>query len=193
MAASKGPAHQPGGQSSVPPAAGGQVWSRDERFAVWQTLEGRRANLDSMMWQTPALGMTAQAFLFTISLSPDTTRLSRIIACLLSVLLSGLVMHLMAKHRLHEIMDAMLLERIEDELGFASGVGASPHARPVGRHAHDKSEAEARISRSTPGPRRIWDVSSYDMWMAGQGLFVVAAVGIAALTVTPWAALLGQP
>jgi hypothetical protein len=42
--------------------------------------------------------LTAQAFLFSIALSPDGTRTIRIIASLLSLVMSFLSLHLTVKH-----------------------------------------------------------------------------------------------
>ena len=53
--------------------------SRDASAAV----AARRTQSDQLVWQVPVLSLTAQAFFFSIALSPDGTRTTRIIASLL--------------------------------------------------------------------------------------------------------------
>lgn len=81
-----------------------------EQYSI---ISARRTNMDSMMWQTPALSLTAQAFLFTIALSSSSSAFSVILSSFLSFVASLAAMQLMMKHRLHEIQDAELLELFE--------------------------------------------------------------------------------
>jgi hypothetical protein len=67
------------------------------------------------MWQVPALGLTAQAFLLNIALAHDSARLARAIAALLGMTTAALSMQLMAKHRANEVQDSRLLENLEQE------------------------------------------------------------------------------
>jgi hypothetical protein len=69
----------------------------------------------------PAI-LTAQAFHFSIALSPDGTRTIRIIASLLSLVMTFLSLHLMVKHRQAEVADSQWLEAYEEE--FPAPVGA---------------------------------------------------------------------
>jgi hypothetical protein len=153
----------------------------DNKMLVWQTLAARRLGYDTMMWQTPSLGMTAQAFLFTLALASGSSPWARLIAALLSLVLSLLVTQLMAKHRRHELLDSLLLERIEQSLGVDAVADVALHTGPTGSRDDDQQRVGARLSRSTPGPRRFWEMSSYELWMIGQGLFGIAALVIIAL------------
>jgi hypothetical protein len=47
--------------------AGGHP-SREEMLVMYQVVAARRQNFDSMLWQVPALSLTAQAFLLVIAL-----------------------------------------------------------------------------------------------------------------------------
>src|SRR4051794_38552756 len=49
-------------------------------LTIYGLAEGRRQVFEQMMWQVPALGLTAQAFLLTIALDPGSTPLARGIA-----------------------------------------------------------------------------------------------------------------
>lgn len=75
----------------------------------YQTLTTRRLGYDTMLWQTPVLSLTAQAFLFAIALDGGSTRPGRFTSGLLSVLISVASIHLMRKHRYMEEADSYLL------------------------------------------------------------------------------------
>jgi hypothetical protein len=109
--------------------------SQSDKVIVWQTIASRRAGLDSMMWQTPALGMTAQAFLITLALGAGSSRWARLLAALLSLILALMVMQLMAKHRRNELLDSVLLEELEGRFGVATLLGFPPHSPPYGAAA----------------------------------------------------------
>lgn len=49
------------------------------------------------------LSLTAQAYLFSIVLGPDAARSARAIASVLSLLMTVLSLHLMARHRQAEV------------------------------------------------------------------------------------------
>jgi hypothetical protein len=66
-----------------------------------------------MMWQTPVLSLTAQAFLFTIALGRESTIWARIVSAALALLAALASMQLMAKHRHHEVEDSTDLEGFE--------------------------------------------------------------------------------
>ena len=156
-----------------------------DHVIVWQTLAGRRAGYDAMMWQTPALGMTAQAFLFTLALNPGSTRWARLIAASLSLALSLMVVQLMAKHRRHEALDALLLRKIEARIGLKFLVGVAPHGKPDERPEAHLNRVSDLLERSTQGPKKFWAMSSYELWMFGQFLFAAAALFVLVISATP--------
>ena len=51
---------------------------------MYQVVAARRQNFDSLLWQVPALSLTAQAFLLVIALGSGSGHLARIAAGLLS-------------------------------------------------------------------------------------------------------------
>jgi hypothetical protein len=55
---------------------------------AYAAVAARRTQFDQLVWQVPVLSLTAQAFLFSIALSPDGTRTTRIIASLLSLVMT---------------------------------------------------------------------------------------------------------
>lgn len=154
------------------------TFTTSDQVVVWQTLASKRASIDTMMWQTPALGMTAQAFLLTLALGPESSQWARLLSSFLSLALSIMVMQLMAKHRRHEMLDSLLLQRIEVSVGISRLLGTSPHASPGQRPDDDRQLVSQRLRRSLPGPAPFWSMSSYELWMIGLSLFAIVAFAI---------------
>lgn len=149
----------------------------NELIAVWQMVAARRQSYDAMMWQTPALGMTAQAFLLSLALGPATSGLARIIAATLSVVISFMVVQLLAKHRRNELLDTLALEELESKLNFPRITGMHPHSR--GRYPADSiALADSAGKGVLVGPRAFWTMSSFALWCYGQYLFAAAAAAI---------------
>lgn len=84
---------------------------------AYAVVAARRTQFDQLVWQVPVLSLTAQAFLFSIALASDTSRLARIIASVLSLLMNVLSLHLMARHRQVEVADSHWLEAYEVQCG----------------------------------------------------------------------------
>src|SRR5437868_6089036 len=82
---------------------------------VYAAVAARRNQFDSLLWQVPALSLAGQAFLFSVALAPDARPLSRIVACALSLTITGLTLQLFTRHRQGEIADAHWLEAYEVE------------------------------------------------------------------------------
>ncbi|GAA1806620.1 hypothetical protein [Nostocoides veronense] len=133
--------------------------------AVYAAVAARRTAFDGLLWQAPVLSLTAQAFLLTIALGGGASRFARIVASLLSVIVSVLTVQLLTRHRQAEITDAHWLSDMEGGL-------------PEGFRAHGPTWAERR--NQTPayaGPfepfRRL---PGFFTWAVGLSLFGVAAV-----------------
>ncbi len=129
----------------------------------YAVLADRRTSLDTLLWQTPVLSLTAQAFLFSILLGADISRGPRLVAALLSFLVALASMQLMAKHRLHEVIAGKHLEAFEKDA--ANGL-AVIHA------------TAGRNDTEYPELRRWYHFSSYKMWQAVLGVFAITAIAI---------------
>src|SRR6266705_6760573 len=70
---------------------------------VYAAVAARRTQFDNLVWQVPVLSITAQAFLFTIALGADNRPVSRVIACLLSMIVTFLTVQIFTRHRQAEI------------------------------------------------------------------------------------------
>jgi hypothetical protein len=140
--------------------------SRDAYAAV----AARRTQFDQLVWQVPVLSLTAQAFLFSIALSPAGTRTTRIIASLLSLVMTFLSLHLMVKHRQAEVADGQWLEAYEKEFPAPVGAPRWPmHGRSWAdyRNSIDPNISPWRLVEThwVPdlelGPLGVWDGSDH--------------------------------
>jgi len=86
----------------------------------YQVVAARRGGFDALLWQTPVLSLTAQAFLFTIALGHDTGRGAQIISALLALVSALASMQLLAKHRYFEVTCSKWLEAYERSHQFAT-------------------------------------------------------------------------
>lgn len=82
---------------------------------LYAIVANRRCNYDSMLWQTPVISLTAQAFLLTIALGSNSSALARCISACLAFITAFSSLHLMIKHRLGEESDSRGLEKFEKE------------------------------------------------------------------------------
>lgn len=162
-----------------------------EVLSIWATISARRTSYDSLIWQTPALGLAAQAFLLTLALGSDTSALGRAMSAGLSLALSVMVIQLLLKHRQGEFLDALALERIEKRLDFEGRVGALPHGHPSARNTDDEQDRAANELRAlAPWPRRFWKMSSVRLWVTGQWVFAGVAFFVIVLVLTGHSGLL---
>ena len=144
-----------------------------EKEQVYAVVAARRLQWDALVWQVPVLSLTAQAFLFTIALGPDTRRGPRAISALLSMVVTFLSVELMSRHRQAELMDAHWLEDREletwpPELGDSTFVVHGVAFR-------DKRRA------TTTGP--LGQFPGYWTWITGLSLFGLAALVVFVATI----------
>ncbi|MCL8253188.1 hypothetical protein AERO_17520 [Aeromicrobium fastidiosum] len=131
----------------------------------YTALQARALTRDELTWQTPALAMTAQAFLMTIALAADSSQTARVVASLLSALVSLLSAQLLEKHSALHHQDFLSLERLEQRAGLLR-----VHAKPAvtGRLASARS--------------RQW-------WQRGMAAFGLTSIVIAVVAIV-WPGLL---
>ena len=149
-------------KESAPASQARQELPHDVQLAQYQVVAARRQNFDAMVWQVPALGLTAQAFLMTIALGAGSGHLARIAAGLLSALAALMSIQLLLRHRMHEVADNRWLRAFERSHGWDL-----VHLRPSDRVAAQQVKVW--------GLRRF---GSHEVWIAGLGIF--GAVGLAA-------------
>ena len=101
--------------------------SADARLAIYQAVASRRNAYDALLWQIPALSLTAQAFLFATVLASASSRTSQIIASVLATSVSIASLLALRRFRVGQHTDSLLLERIEESLGASAELGFNPH------------------------------------------------------------------
>lgn len=141
---------------------------------VYNVIANRRTAFDTMMWQVPALGLAAQAFLLTIAYGDNSSCLSRCISGLLSVLVALVAIQTMLKHRANEKTDTLILAKIEAEVGIQLDQDVHPHSEPEGR---GKKVGNDLIENSWPRQKsaRLWVASLSGFALAG-GIAVVVTL-----------------
>jgi hypothetical protein len=142
------------------------------RIAMYQAVANRRLAFDTMMWQVPALCLTAQAFLLTVSLAEGSSRLARFLSATLACVVAGMCLQLMVKYRYLEIIDSRIAEGLEQELGKASGSLPEIHSDPPHR---------ARAVNMLP--TRVNRLSSYRVWLTGLAAFAAVDILIAVIAI----------
>jgi hypothetical protein len=130
----------------------------------YNVVASRRQAMDSLLWQTPVLSLTAQAFLLTIALG-EGSRGSQLCAALLALTTALASIQLMARHRHNEVLDSKWLEEFETSHSTRGFVGI--HAR--------------RVQPTAGGP---WGwfirLRSYHVWQATLFAFAIAALAVIA-------------
>lgn len=159
---------------------------RETLLVTYEVVGARRIAYDTMLWQAPALGLAAQAFLLTIAYGSDSTLAARVVAGLLAFLVALVSRRLMAAHRHHELGDARRLEQIEDRLGLTELLGIAPHARSAERDPRAErltavERACLRLRIASPEARalatsggRPW--MTYSIWYMLQAALAVAGL-----------------
>jgi hypothetical protein len=141
--------------------ADGQAALLASLLTVYSTQFG---SYTSLLWQVPALGLTAQAFLLTIALSAGNNNLAKVIASVLSILIAVASSRLMHDQRGHAINHGELALRVSKQLRLAPLLGTLKveDAEPPGIDAETVWVG--------------WDHRIYGVWRTTLMLFVVADI-----------------
>ena len=116
----------------------------------------------------PVLSLTAQAFLFTISLSQGNDAWARVISSLLSLNIAVISILLMGRHRQAELNDAHWLERVERDVLNLGPLGAHGTAFRISR---DQQGLDAGLVG-----RLIPLMPMFGVWVIGLALFGLSAI-----------------
>ncbi|MFQ6325668.1 hypothetical protein ACLMAL_05955 [Nocardia sp. CWNU-33] len=135
--------------------------------ALYQAVADRRLQYENLLWQVPAVSMTAQAFLFSVALSQNIEAFPRILAGLLALNVSVISIMLMASHQRAESRDAQWLERFEQQ---ELGAGAWS--------AHGAAFRQQYIADPDDGwfGNLIHLRLMFQVWVVGLGLFGFVAI-----------------
>ncbi|WP_330252953.1 hypothetical protein OG874_44140 [Nocardia sp. NBC_00565] len=135
--------------------------------ALYQAVAERRLQYENLLWQVPAVSLTAQAFLFSVALTQDIDSFPQILAGLLAMTVSVISIMLMASHRRAESRDAQWLERFEQQELGAGAWGA---------------HGAAFRSQKIADPDAGWFANlinlrlMFQVWVVGLGMFGLVAI-----------------
>ena len=79
-------------------------------IATYEVSSAKRLQYENLMWQVPALSLSAQAVLISVTLNSDNSPSSRLITSMLSALVGFISIQLLQKHRYHEVLESKQLE-----------------------------------------------------------------------------------
>jgi hypothetical protein len=132
----------------------------------------------------PVISLTAQAFLFTIALGPESRPFARVVACSLALAITILSMLLLARHRQADIADAHWLADLETRRHRASKEDLVAHG-PTWRARREATEIHPLFNWM-----KRW--RAFIFWEVGLLLFGLAAIAVVVVTfAAPW--LLDSP
>ena len=158
-----------------------EVNSQDQQVLsdIYKALTERRISHDNLTWQTPALSLTAQAFLLTISLGPSESQVSRTIASIISIMISILSVQLIERHSFFETTFSKILEEFEKKHNYKLYF----EKEEFFPHAHINTFS----SRFSARKNFLSKVKSRDVWMMLLLSFTFVSSFIIFLTwVLPW-------
>lgn len=155
-------------------------------IVLLQTVEERRSAVDQMMWQVPALSLTAQSFLLSIALASSATASARVISSCLALIAALAAIQLLLKHRFHELQLSRWLERLSNIYDWPN-VHAPADAEMFAwadtpRHPwlHDARSPVLRIRRWLVRLRSvyIWALAILCFALADAGLAIAGAISL---------------
>jgi hypothetical protein len=101
----------------------------EEQYKFLNTL---RNSFNHLVWQTPVLSLTAQAFLFRIILSDICPIYNRLIAAGLAMAAALASIHLISKHRFYATQQAIMLNNFENYKNiFPANCKSVPTKKPL--------------------------------------------------------------
>lgn len=148
---------------------------------TYEMLLQRELEQDAMLWLTPTIALTAQAFLLTIALNKDSPAFATYLAAGLGLVVALLSMQLMAKHRFLNLMDRAHLHALEARLRIEH----------LSNRQYFYNNGAYRVPdwlkdhKSPPSEHGLAKFRSYRVWIFGMVVF--AAVNLAVIAVQTWA------
>ena len=129
-------------------------------LAQYEHLNNRRNSFTQLLWQTPAISLTAQAFLFSIAFAKDTEPRDVILVMALALASSLGSLFLLVKHRMGEEETAKLAQVMEERAGIDTVNARNPTGR-FDRDAWYRSQ------------------SAYRLWFGFLSIFAAASLAVA--------------
>lgn len=156
----------------------------EQKLSLLTIFASQFGSYATMVWQVPALSLTAQSFLLTIALSQGNSDGAKYISAVLSIGIAFASFQLMHDQRAHQICHGELAYRLAKELRLAahmSGPIELSDSRPEMLPAGIASAGAALAPSQRRDAVSVWrdvDHSIYGTWKFLMGLFGVADVVI---------------
>jgi hypothetical protein len=141
-------------------------YTADNLVALLGVYTTQFGSYTTMLWQVPALGLTAQSFLLSIALGKDITEWAEIAAAALSIVIAIASSFLMRNQRGRAMNHAELAKRVSFKLSLTEHLGG------------DFSLADALPTMTNA--LDVWRVDRviYGGWVVCMVLFVIVDVGV---------------
>lgn len=177
-----------------PPSVEEERWleKHSSELFAYEMLTLRDVEKDALMWQAPSLALTAQAFLLTIALNPQSQVHAVLISSALGFVVAGLSMQLMARHRLLNVLDRAYLHYLESKTGLPH-ISARSYFWPDGKYQipawlkQDEATEQRWPNRGAPQRvSRFAGAKSYEVWTKGLAVFALLNLVIFFVVLVQW-------
>jgi hypothetical protein len=161
----------------------------DQLISLLGVYASQYASYTTLLWQVPALSLTAQAFLLTIALSHGNGTSAKVIGAALSAVISAASYALMHDQRGHANYFGELARRVSHRLGLSEYLGGALTVDVADADRTDAVAVWVWLGRSeviVPRAGRM-----YTIWKACMLIFLFVDVGIIASVVMPLGAAAG--
>lgn len=161
----------------------------DHLISLLEVYGAQYASYTTLLWQVPALSLTAQAFLLTLALSHGNGILAKVTAAALSAVISAASYALMHDQRGHANYYGELARRVSGCLDLGRYLGG---ALAIDHQNVDQTDAEAvwtwrgRSEAIAPRAGRMFTV-----WKGCMLIFLFVDIGIVASVLMPLGAAVG--
>jgi hypothetical protein len=169
-------------------AEGEQQISRESAAELVTMIEARRLATVNLIYQSPALSLAAQAFLFVIALDPATSGLGRLIASVVGALAAAATALSILKHNYTEEKYGSAVDHLQEILGRPR-----LHRSEIAVLADEYGKNEWYLRWDNKRWRRwVRSLSATDFWITVLTIYLVIDLGLLVLSVLQMAGV-GNP
>lgn len=147
-------------------------YRNQQRVVLYEALTARVGHRDALLWQPPALALTAQAFLLTIALGNESSPIARFLAACLGLWVTYLSVQLMLKHRLYLWNDMVTMVALERRMKVpTSAIDYKTQLAFV--------EGDEDLAGTMKEKNGVTKYTSVHVWIWGLGFFAVVNLFLA--------------
>ncbi len=143
--------------------------SPNQKISLLTVYASQFGSYTTLLWQVPALSLTAQSFLLTIALSAGNKTSARVIAAVLSIIISAASLSLMHEQRGRAIAHGKLANDFAGQLGLD---------RIAIQNVNDMVPKDTNAANvwTDPGTKFPKGELMYNLWQYCLALFILADV-----------------